>query len=353
MVYSREHRIFLLLLLTLPAIASSIFSQTWKDDSLVVRQILDTNGLDTVQVNDVVKGKDSDGRIKNLYFWNLPHFQFVPSSIGNLNKLMELKIGYTDISSLPVELGNLIYLTILDLKFTKLTVLPREIGKFDSLRTLYITNNEITSIPTEIGNCRKLYYLQIQNNKITILPDGICNCDSLKTINAENNLISYIPENIGNIPAFHSIFLNNNRLKHVPNSLIPFSLDDVRLCDNDSLVFTPEQKSSWNVKDYKDYYQKYCNVDIQGGSGAGKSKQHTAPMQISDHTVILLVAHPGKVSCKVYDMRGKLVQILLDRSVTAGTHTIPWNRERCSHGVYMLRYTAGKGDSFSKAVVVK
>ena len=27
-----------------------VFSQTWEDDSLVVRQILDTNGLDTVPV---------------------------------------------------------------------------------------------------------------------------------------------------------------------------------------------------------------------------------------------------------------------------------------------------------------
>ena len=348
MLYQKIKILFLLLFI----LAFSVFTQTWKDDSLVVRQILDTNGLDTVPVENVVGGKDSTGRIKSLYFWQMPSFNLVPASIGNLNKLMDLKIGYTNISSLPTTFGNLKLLTIVDLVYNKLTSLPSEIGNLVSLVTLYICNNEITSLPPEIGKCKKIYFLQIQNNKITKLPDEICNIDSLGDINAMNNLINYIPEKIGNMPVFHSILLGNNKLKHAPNSLIPFGFDDVYLCGNDSLVFTPEQKTAWDVKDYKDFEIKHCVVNISDENIPKKQSTHVQ-IQINNKSVVLHLSRNSQVCCAVYDLSGRFFQTLINKDLVAGTHTITWNRVHYSPGVYVLRYTAGKGDSFSKAVVVK
>jgi hypothetical protein len=39
--------------------------------------------------------------------------------------------------------------------------------------------------------------------------------------------------------------------------------------------------------------------------------------------------------------------------MTAGTHTIPWDRDNYNPGIYTLRYNTGSGDFYSKSVVVK
>jgi Leucine-rich repeat (LRR) protein len=209
-------------------------------------------------------------------------------------------------------------------------------------------------LPASIKKLDKLIELNIKDSKITRLPDEICTIASLKDIYADNNLINYIPENIGKIPAFHRITLENNKLKHVPNSLIPFKLgSDVKICYNDSLVFTPEQKAAWGVTDYQIFFFAYCSMGIPDDPNISKTKPLATRMRITSQNIILLVDRPEKISCRVYDVCGTLVQTLLNQVMTAGTHNILWNRALYSSGVYMLRYTAGASGSFSKVVVVR
>jgi len=325
----------------------TVFSQSWKEDSLVVRQILDTNGLDTVKVDDIAKKYNE--RINTLYFYNMPTFNILPVIIGELKTLTTLKICLTGVVKVPREIENLKLIRILDLSQNKLTSIPLEIGNLEEIRRMNIQQNELTSLPPEIGNLKKMYSLQIQKNKITSIPDEICNIDSLEKIRAEYNMITYVPEDIGNIPAFHSIDLDYNKLKHVPNSLIPFGLDDVRMCYNDSLVFTEEQKAAWGIKDYEDYFNRVCEAEIE--EGIIKEQPRNSIISIRPCSIVLIVDNYNQVSCSVYNISGRKIETLINGVLPEGAHTIPWDRNNYSHGIYFVRYSIGNYSYSAKTVV--
>jgi len=325
----------------------TVFSQSWKEDSLVVRQILDTNGLDTVKVDDIAKKYNE--RINTLYFYNMPTFNILPVIIGELKTLTTLKICLTGVVKVPREIENLKLIRILDLSQNKLTSIPLEIGNLEEIRRMNIQQNELTSLPPEIGNLKKMYSFQIQKNKITSIPDEICNVDSLISISAEYNLISYIPEDIGYMPSFQGINLDYNKLKHVPNSLIPFGLDDVRMCYNDSLVFTEEQKAAWGIKDYEDYFNRVCEAEIE--EGIIKEQPRNSIISIRPCSIVLIVDNYNQVSCSVYNISGRKIETLINGVLPEGAHTIPWDRNNYSHGIYFVRYSIGNYSYSSKTVV--
>jgi len=341
----KYHNLQLLLILTF----FTVFSQSWKEDSLVVRHILDTNGLQNVKVDDVVTKKDSSGRAKWLTIFDHPSFNIVPASIEYLEKLNQIIISKTSITTLPPEIGDLKSITVLSLSQNKLNYLPPEIGNLEEIRRISIRQNELTSLPPEIGNLKKMYSFQIQKNKITSIPDEICNVDSLISISAEYNLISYIPEDIGYMPSFQGINLDYNKLKHVPNSLIPFGLDDVRMCYNDSLVFTEEQKAAWGIKDYEDYFNRVCEAEIE--EGIIKEQPRNSIISIRPCSIVLIVDNYNQVSCSVYNISGRKIETLINGVLPEGAHTIPWDRNNYSHGIYFVRYSIGNYSYSSKTVV--
>ena len=340
-----------LLTLLIVFLSLSTFSQTWEDDSLVIRQILDTNGLYSVPVDSVIGKKDSTGRVVTMGFGK-PSFYILPASIKNLDELFSFGIDGTNIEAIPPEIGELKKLKMLTImRNRKLTILPPEIGDLESLQRLNISCNEITAIPPEIGKLKKLYSFSFGENKITHIPDEFCDLVSLAKPVACNNMISYIPENIGNMPAFHSINLDYNKLKHVPNSLIPFGLDDVRMCFNDSLVFTEEQKAAWGVTDYDDYFWKHCPVEVE--EEVVQKQPKNSQVQINSQAIFLRVNNSGHSSCSVYNLSGQRIETLVNGVLSVGTHSISWNRAYYTPGIYFVRYSAMDGHSFIKKVVVK
>ena len=336
----------LIVLITLPT-----FSQTWEDDSLIVRQILDTNGLDSVPVDSVVTRKDINGRALYFIITKYPSFHILPASIKQLDRLMQIRIADSYLTTIPPEIGDLKFLRIFDLSENKLTSIPPETGNLDSLQTLYIQFNELTVIPPEIGNCKKLYILEFGENKITRIPDEICDMVSLKSIGAYNNLVNYVPEEIGNMPVLHGINLEYNKLKHIPNSLIPFSPDDAKVCFNDSLIFTEEQKTAWGVTDYDDFFQKYCPVGVE--EDVVQKQPKNSQIHINPYAILLRVNHSSHITCSVYNLCGRRIETLVNGTLSAGTHTVSWNRAHYATGIYFVRYSAVDGHSFSRKVVVK
>jgi len=341
----KYHNLQLLLILMF----FTVFSQNWKEDSLVVRHLLDTNGLQNVNVDDVVTMKDSTGRAKRITIAKFSSFNLLLPTIKKLDHLITINISNTNLATIPPEIGDLKYITVLDLYQNKLTSLPAEIGNLEEIRTMNIQQNELSYIPAEIGKLKKMYFFQFQKNKITSIPDEICNIDSLETIWANNNLISYIPENIGFIPAFHYIDLEYNKLKHVPNSLIPYGLDDVEMCYNDSLIFTEEQKAAWGVNDYDDYFNRICEADIEEEISKGQSK--SSRISIKPYSILLFIENNNHVSCSVYNICGRKIETLINSALPKGTHTIPWNRNYYSSGIYFVRYSIGNYSYSVKAVV--
>ena len=325
------------------------FSQTWEDDSVVIRQILDTNELYNIPVDSVVGRKDINGRVLWLGFGQ-PSFHFLPASIKQLDQLTLFGLNETSVETIPPEIGYLKKLVVLNIIGNeKLNSLPPEIGNLDSLQTIYIQRNKLTAIPPEIGNCKNIYSLNFGENKITRIPDEICVMVSLKSISANNNLINYVPEDIGYLPKFHGINLEYNKLKHVPNSLIPFGVDDVRLCFNDSLVFTEEQKTAWGVTDYNDFFQKYCPVEVS--EDGIKIKLNNPLIIINQNDIIFRVEEDSPVICSIYCISGRKIETLINNFLSKGLHTISWKRENYASGVYFSCFTMRNYKYIVKTIV--
>ncbi len=61
----------------------------------------------------------------------------------------------------------------------------------------------------------------------------------------------------------------------------------------------------------------------------------------------------GRMSLKVYDIRGRLVSTLLDRDMHQGEHSARWDNKRIASGMYFARLRAGKAVETMKFSVVK
>lgn len=61
----------------------------------------------------------------------------------------------------------------------------------------------------------------------------------------------------------------------------------------------------------------------------------------------------GNVELKVYDLLGKEVATLVNGSLTAGTHSVPFDASSLSSGVYIYKITAGEFTDSKKMVLIK
>ena len=61
----------------------------------------------------------------------------------------------------------------------------------------------------------------------------------------------------------------------------------------------------------------------------------------------------GRVTLHAYDLRGRLVDTILDDEVGAGMHSVPWNAGKLASGVYMCRIEAGSGVDSRKVHLCK
>ena len=83
------------------------------------------------------------------------------------------------------------------------------------------------------------------------------------------------------------------------------------------------------------------------------------PNPFSDGTKIQLgLPLSGRVSLSVYDVTGRLVQVLIEGTLPAGVHEIPWDSRDASGvpvttGVYFMRLETGSFQATRKLVVLR
>ena len=49
------------------------------------------------------------------------------------------------------------------------------------------------------------------------------------------------------------------------------------------------------------------------------------------------LSKPGHFKASVYDMRGSLVDIILDKSIPEGNHVLEWNANQLPSGIYFIK----------------
>ena len=67
----------------------------------------------------------------------------------------------------------------------------------------------------------------------------------------------------------------------------------------------------------------------------------------------LSLSDPGYVSVKIYNIMGQLVSTLIDQDMNAGYHTITWDANNMSSGVYLVRVHAGTNVETQKIMLIK
>ncbi|HEX5150569.1 MAG TPA: T9SS type A sorting domain-containing protein [Parafilimonas sp.] len=73
----------------------------------------------------------------------------------------------------------------------------------------------------------------------------------------------------------------------------------------------------------------------------------------SSTTISFSLPTPQKVSVKIFDMSGRLINTITESAFAAGQHQLHWNAAYVHGGIYVLRIDAGNYKETKRLVVVK
>uniref|UniRef100_A0A0E0QZX2 Leucine-rich repeat-containing N-terminal plant-type domain-containing protein n=1 Tax=Oryza rufipogon TaxID=4529 RepID=A0A0E0QZX2_ORYRU len=100
----------------------------------------------------------------------------------------------------------------------QLVTLPSSLGSITHLRELRIANNRLENLPVEIGLLKHLEILIANNNRITSLPSSIGGCESLNEVDLSSNHLAELPEAFGNLQHLKALSVRNNGLTSLPSA---------------------------------------------------------------------------------------------------------------------------------------
>lgn len=192
-------------------LASSIM---FPDEILIVRAILDSNGITDVNASEIAV--EENNRMVSLNLTNrrvgTDGLKKLPGDIGKLTALRELRLANNSLSNLPDEMANLTSLIFLDLGSNGMSALPPVIGQIKSLEKIDIRYNAIEVFPEVLYELPNLWYLQMWGNYQTSLPESFGKLSKLKELYLKDNRLAMLPHAIVGIKSLVYIDYNYNRI---------------------------------------------------------------------------------------------------------------------------------------------
>lgn len=317
-------------LLLIYSIIAVPFSENYTQDSLVVRAILDANGLDSISVEEATLQQNN-----RIYCLGLsgPDVDTILPIIGKLSALKTFGISHSSVKSLPEEICKCTLLVNLNMDYNQLIYLPDSIGNLKKLTKLSVQENQLASLPPSIGSLTSLELIWCQGNNLTTLPAELGHIKSpLRRADFPWNKIKSIPDDIVNI--------------EMEQGPIGFNL-----CDNDSIVFTEKQQKWTGVKDYKEYNKRYCHISIDHGNE--NNLQHSFHAYYSPKRIHITVPYDSHIILDIFDCKGKLLENILGTYKKAGTYSIPWNGYSGKSGLYLVRIKSNSAYITKRIIAVK
>jgi hypothetical protein len=180
----------------------------WKD-TVIIREILDLNNLDTLAVDSVVK-RGSQGRITDLIIVG-KGVDTLPPSIGQL-RLDFLALSDNDISTIPEEIRHMLSLEQLDLAKNSISVLPMGMMELRNLRFLDLNDNSLTLLPPDFGKLRFLEQFSCRENALVSFNPSIGMLKYLKVLDLYNNEINLLPFEITFLKGIEILDVRYNNL---------------------------------------------------------------------------------------------------------------------------------------------
>jgi Leucine-rich repeat (LRR) protein len=184
-------------------------------EQVIVREVLDSAGMTTVNVEDVVQ-TDENGWVTSLNLANpTPEqhgFTMLASSVGKLKHLTDLSLKDNSLDSLPSTLQYLTGLTRLDIQNNNLTVLPGWIWKLKKLTELDVRYNNLSDLSPQLFLCSNLKILKLWGNQLKTIPGGIVKLTLLKELYLSHNKLTDLPESITKISTLKYLDITDNML---------------------------------------------------------------------------------------------------------------------------------------------
>ena len=159
----------------------------------------------------------------------------------------------------------------------------------------------------------------------------------------------------------------NNIFEVTDTNWIPVEYDISSMADGQSHVYIrwtmgatdgSYRYSGWNIDDMEIWGLKgdVTAVGIPDGYrlSVGNHPNPFNPMT----TISFVLEKDGHASVSVYDLKGRRVRVLIDGSLHAGPHSVPWDGmndagQRAGSGVYLVRVLAGGESAEHKMVLLK
>ncbi len=183
----------------------------WEITNLPNLEILQMHN--SLGYGDEIKISEEISKLKHLKELDIKQkfLDFLPETIGELEKLSILKIEGTDIFSFPdsfYDLENLEELHLINNRFLK--DISSEISKFNNLRYLYLYGNNIKFLPDSFGELVNLRTLHLGSNNIKSLPPSFSMLENLEKLVIDDNKLSELPDDIFELPNLRSIDVTGN-----------------------------------------------------------------------------------------------------------------------------------------------
>lgn len=208
-------------------------------DSVIVRRILDANGLSEVPVEQVAKARgdrivELELRGKKISPRPLPRsLTTIPEEIGQLTALEKLEIRSNEIKQLPDALFTLTKVIELDVSNNGLEALSPKIRQLVNLRKLRVGMNKLMIVPESIGSLAALEDLDLSSNDIEELPASVGDLLNLRRLDLGENVLSNLPASLEKIPRLATLSLKRNRFREIPPVVLALkSLQFLYLSEN-------------------------------------------------------------------------------------------------------------------------
>ncbi|MBD3320040.1 MAG: hypothetical protein GF350_02990, partial [Chitinivibrionales bacterium] len=204
-------------------------------DTLIIRAILDSNGLHAVAATEVCS-PDSLMRYVDSITMRGRGLEELPPRIGELVQLRSLNLDSNMLTSLPDEIGKLRNLISLIVTENLLSTMPTSLWNIPVLRKVNIRGNAMSTIPDAIQSAAGLEHLNAGFNPVTAIPVSLCSIATLRELNANNCAITQIPDCLDQLPVLATLELQNNELASLPQSFFQLNrighidINNNRLC---------------------------------------------------------------------------------------------------------------------------
>ncbi|KAF5761216.1 putative TIR domain, P-loop containing nucleoside triphosphate hydrolase [Helianthus annuus] len=185
---------------------------------------LDMGGLNLKGFLDyIITGHSSNSLLELNLSYN-EDIEEVPSSIGNLHKLVSLRLyGCSNLKSLPEDnLGQLECLEYLSLSSTKIKHLPGSICKLKRLKALFLgVCDYLEKLPEHIGQLESLEKLDLTFcHNLREIPNSICQLKCLKQLDLYGSKrVEKLPEELGNLKCLQLLDVRETGITQLPQSI--------------------------------------------------------------------------------------------------------------------------------------